>query len=150
MSKLYVPNDNLSPAVIFDIDGTLAHMNDKRGPFDWKRVGVDDVDLIVRHLLWSLAKSGHKIVLMSGRDSICREETIKWCIENNIQFDHLAMRPNRDYRKDSIVKEELFYEHVAPYYNVLAVVDDRPQVVKMWYEIGIPKVICVGNPWKEF
>lgn len=149
MVNVYVPNINLPPAIIFDIDGTLAHMND-RGPFDWKKVETDYVDNIVRDILWGFEQQNYKIVLMSGRDSICRNQTITWCTEHNIQFDSLCMRPERDYRKDSIVKEELFYRYVAPYYNVLAVVDDRPQVVRMWYEIGIPKVICVGNPYVEF
>ncbi len=149
MPDLYVPDTNLPQAIIFDIDGTLAHMTD-RGPFDWKRVGTDSVDEIVREMLFGFQDKGYNIVIMSGRDSICRQETHNWLWKWDICYDLLCMRPERDYRKDSIVKEELFYNYVAPYYNVLAVVDDRPQVVRMWYEIGIPKVICVGNPWLEF
>lgn len=149
MNNIYEPNTTLPQAVIFDIDGTLAHMNN-RGPFDWKKVGTDSVDYIVRTMLYGFESYGYKIVLMSGRDEICRDETLGWCSDNHIQCDSLCMRPYRDYRKDAIVKEELFYTYVAPYYNVKAVVDDRPQVVRMWYDIGIAKVICVGNPWKEF
>ena len=53
-------------------------------------------------------------------------------------------------RKDTTVKEEIFWDSIADKYNVVAVIDDRPSVVRMWYDIGIPNVVCVGNPWEEF
>lgn len=134
---------------MFDIDGTLAVMSD-RNPFDWKKVGNDSVDMFIAQMLMGYEDLNYRIVIMSGRDSVCRDETEKWLYKNRIPYDDLFMRAEKDYRKDSIVKEELFYNHVAPKYNVVAVVDDRPQVVRMWWEIKIPKVICVGNPWNEF
>jgi hypothetical protein len=47
------------------------------------------------------------------------------------------MRPAADSRKDSIVKAELFWEHVAPHWNVRGVIDDRDQVVAMWRALGL-------------
>jgi predicted kinase len=51
ISKKIFKNPILSPdkenVIICDIDGTLAHMNGKRGPFDWKNVFVDEIDEIV-------------------------------------------------------------------------------------------------------
>jgi hypothetical protein len=47
------------------------------------------------------------------------------------------MRPENDMRKDSVVKSELFWEHVAPNYNVQFVLDDRDQVVDFWRSIGL-------------
>lgn len=135
---VYVPNLTLPKAFIFDIDGTLAHMNDKRGPFEWHKIGLDDPDealMIVANALWQF---GEYIVVLSGRDSVCRNETIAWLHTHKIPFNELYMRPEGDNRKDSIVKLELFHEYVTPRYNVQAVFDDRKQVVDLWRKIGLP------------
>lgn len=132
----YNPYTKNSEAILVDIDGTLAKMT-KRGPFDWARVGEDEpVERIVElvNLYWSAGKA---IIVMSGRDSVCREQTIEWLNKHEVPFDALFMRQAGDVRKDNIVKHELFWAHVAPWYNVQAVIDDRNQVVKMWREIGL-------------
>ena len=148
----YEPNPDLRDAIIFDIDGTLAHMED-RSPFDWRKVGEDKPDEIVMLLVEKFYSEGFEIIFMSGRDEICRDITLSW-LDYHLTFEvpssSLFMRPHKDFRKDCLIKEELFKKNVATSFNVRAVVDDRPQVVRMWYDIGIPKVICVGNPWKEF
>lgn len=124
-------------AVIFDIDGTLAHSNGKRGFFEWNKVGLDDVDHKVRNALLNYQQCNYKIIIMSGRDGICREETEGWLRENYITYDGLFMRQVNDMRKDSIIKEELYRQHVEPFYNVEAVFDDRNQVVNKWREMGL-------------
>ena len=60
------------------------------------------------------------------------------------------MRNKNDTRKDRIVKEEIFWNVVAPKYNVIGVFDYRPQVLQMWHELKLPNVICVGNPFISF
>ncbi|QOI67519.1 polynucleotide kinase [Streptomyces phage Beuffert] len=128
--------DKNPEAVMVDIDGTLAKMT-KRGPFDWLRVGEDEpIERVIEivNLYWS---AGKKIVVMSGRDSVCREQTIEWLDKHFVPWDALFMRPEKDMRKDSIVKHELFWAHVAPFYNIQTVLDDRKQVVDMWREIGL-------------
>ena len=145
----YKQNVDLPNCVIVDIDGTVAEMGDRK-PFDWKNVGSDTPRDIVVRLVENLAVD-NKIVFMSGRDSICREETLTW-ISNNINccnYD-LFMRPEGDYRKDTLVKEELYLKNIAGKYNIQAVFDDRPSVVRMWHSLNIPNVFCVGNPFIEF
>lgn len=125
--------------VIFDIDGTLAKRND-RSPFDWAKVKHDSPNIpIVKILsLFSCCCSVYEIFIFSGRDEICRKETIAWLMENGIRFKELYMRAEGDNRKDSIVKKELFEKHIQGKYNVLAVFDDRQQVVDMWRnELGL-------------
>lgn len=134
---------------IFDLDGTLAEMHG-RGPFDWDKVGNDKPVYHVINLLASLSIT-HKIVILSGRDECCREQTEKWLYDNLLEcYDELLMRKSGDTRKDSVVKEELFWDKIAPKYSVAAVVDDRPQVIReCWMKIGVP-VICVGDPYTKF
>lgn len=133
---VYEPDTSLPRAWMMDIDGTLALMKD-RGPFDWHKVGNDDVNGPVVHLMDALIVDNYKIVLMSGRDSVCRPQTLKWLKYNQMDFHALFMRPEGDTRKDSIVKIELFKEHVAPNYWVEGVLDDRNQVVDAWRSIGL-------------
>lgn len=145
--KRYVPDENLPKAVIFDIDGTLAHM-EGRGPFDWARVGEDKVDEFVKRLFVFTTDAAR--VVVSGRDAVCELETTEWLRKNELYWDELLMREAGDSRKDTIIKEEIFWRDIAPKYNVIAVVDDRPCVVRMWHDIGIPKVVAVGNQSVEF
>lgn len=128
----------LPACIICDIDGTLAHMNG-RSPFDWKRVGDDSVDEWIKTILldYNDLFFKEKIILLSGRDSVCRPETEKWLADNNIPYDELYMRPEKDNRSDVIIKEELYNQHIKDKYNVFFVLDDRKQVVDMWRRIGL-------------
>lgn len=133
----YVPNTDLPMAVVFDIDGTLAHMNNKRGPFEWHNVDVDDIDEVVLESLDLYKKAGYRIVVASGRDGVCRKLTEQWLKKNNIQYDDLFMRGEKDSRPDFEIKYEILKDLIAPKYNVRLVFDDRDQVVKMWRSVGI-------------
>ena len=131
----YEHNKNLRTAILCDIDGTLAHMKD-RSPYDWDRVDTDEVDPIIKNLL-DVLKDKYFIILVSGRDEICREETNKWLRGNDITYGMLLMRPEGDIRKDSIVKREIFENYIRDYYNIQFVLDDRNQVVEMWRSLGL-------------
>lgn len=132
---IYEHNKNLRTAIICDIDGTLAHMKN-RSPYDWGRVDTDEVDPTIKNLL-DVLKDKYFIILVSGRDEICREKTEKWLRGNDIPYGTLLMRPEGDIRKDSIVKRELFERCIRPYYDIEFVLDDRNQVVDMWRSLGL-------------
>ena len=143
--------------LVFDIDGTIAHMNN-RSPYDWKVVGNDIPDPIMAFLIsnWLLQRT-NKVVFLSGRDSVCRKETMDWISKhfNNVKFDGeysnaiLLMRPEGSTEKDFVLKKDLFLRHVNPVYNVLAVFDDRPSVVRMWHDLGL-KVWATGDQLVQF
>jgi hypothetical protein len=87
------------------------------------------------------SKPWFKIVFMSGRPERLRKATLTW-LANNVNHyladtDKLFMRPDNDTREDYIVKKELYLTHVEPHYNVVAVFDDRKQVVDMWRSLGL-------------
>lgn len=132
---VYERNEKLLKAIICDIDGTLAHMKN-RSPYDWKRVGEDDVDPIIKNLLKDL-KEKYVIILVSGRDKCCMSETEQWLKDKDIQYDHLLMRWNSDNRPDTIVKRELFDVYIKDNYDIEFVLDDRNQVVEMWRGLGL-------------
>lgn len=130
-------DDKLPYAVITDIDGTVAHMNGKRGPFDWKKVGVDDIDQPMVDTLKMLKATGTTIIACSGRDGSCRQETSDWLTAAEVPFDHLFMRPANDYRKDSIIKKEIYENDIKGKFNIIMVYDDRDQVVEVWRNLGL-------------
>lgn len=147
--KVYVPDESLPEAVCFDVDGTLALMHGNRGPFEWDKVDTDLPNQIVVETAKLYFQAGKKIVILSGRDGSCRGLTEKWLAEMGINYHVLLMREAGDCRKDTIIKEEIFWRDVAPNYNVKAVYDDRPVVVRAWIEMKVP-VMAVGNPYLEF
>lgn len=130
-----IQDSTLPKAIIVDIDGTLAHMKD-RSPFDWQRVGEDECDDIIKGIVNAYDNLGTTII-MSGRDGSCRDITIKWLEDNNIKYDLLLMRAEGDFRKDSIVKKELFDNNIKDKYFIEYVLDDRNQVVDMWRDMGL-------------
>jgi predicted kinase len=149
MFKKYVPDNRLPSAVCFDIDGTLAIMNGKRGPFEWDKVTMDDHRTEIVEMAHAFRERGYKIIVLSGRDGVCREQTLSWLDSKDVLHDELFMRAEGDSRKDWIVKGEIFFRDVATKYNVMMVVDDRPQVVRLWSLIGLP-CANVGEPMVEF
>lgn len=146
--RTYVPNTSLPKAILVDVDGTLAKMGD-RGAFEWSKVGVDTIRPIILQMVKAFEKT-HNVIVLSGRDSVCRSETIDWLLDTGLKFDLLYMREQNDMRKDTIIKEEIFWEHIVDRYNVEAVFDDRPVVVRMWHELKIPNVIAVADQNVEF
>lgn len=136
----YAPKAGAPKAIMVDIDGTVALMNG-RGPFEWAKVGEDKPNDPVVSVVQKYWGSGHQVVFLSGRDGSCRDETSAWLSEHVLDLRHpdvhLYMRPAGDNRKDSIVKLELFDQHVRDAFDVRFVLDDRDQVVKAWRKIGL-------------
>lgn len=144
-------------AVIFDVDGTLSNGPKDRSPFEWDKVGQDEHNELLFISMIAYFESGYNIIIMSGRDEVCRKETQYWISEGVVKFGghcgfnyEIFMRPKDDQRKDSIIKTELFFAHIDGVYNVVGVFDDRPQVVtEVWLELGF-KTYSVGNPHIHF
>lgn len=147
--KLRAANENRPRAVLVDVDGTLANHHGIRSPFDWHKVGEDTLHDEVCDIVKALRAAGEKIVIVSGRDAVCRTETAEWLRDNGIEYDDLFMRDEGDMRSDDIVKAEILEHEILPKYGVKMVIDDRPRVCHMWRSLGI-KVIQVGNPYIFF
>jgi predicted kinase len=140
-------NPDLPNCYIVDIDGTLA-INNTRHPFAWDRVNEDALNPAVATLVEKLGRDTH-IIVFSGRSSVCRDLTISWLNQHNINYQDLFMRPADDQRPDDLLKSELYYFHVHGKYNTIGVIDDRPKVCRMWRNLGL-SVFQVGNPDYEF
>jgi predicted kinase len=139
----------LSEAVLCDLDGTLALIHG-RSPYDASNCDVKDLpNWPVIQTILAHYKAGRQIIFCSGREDKYRPETIrfieKYCLvgsvlsigpANPIQYQ-LFMRKTDDFRKDSIIKEEIYQNEIEGKYNVLCVLDDRNQVVEFWRAKGL-------------
>lgn len=152
-----VYDPNLSEAVICDLDGTLALIHN-RSPYDASDCDIKDLpNTPVIQTILAHFKQGRKIIFCSGREDKFKPETIrfieKYCREqfyymgldnlDSMEYKdvpikyEIFMRKTDDFRKDAIVKEEIYQEHIEGKYNVLCVLDDRDQVVEFWRSKGL-------------
>ena len=145
--KKYIPDESKPEAVIFDLDGTLAHANE-RGWFEYKEVIFDSVDQIVARSLILYQERGFKIIILTARENKTFDGPILNCInvleltelwlkENKIPYDYIFMREEFDSRKDSPVKLDLFDKHIRDNFNVQLVFEDRDKPVELFRSLGI-------------
>jgi predicted kinase len=140
-------DDTLPPAILCDLDGTLAILHD-RGPFDAKRCETDLLNIPIAEIVKTYHQKGVKIILMSGREDVSRSQTMNWLSYNKIPYNALYMRKAGDMRKDAIIKKELYEAHVKGQFFVQFVLDDRNQVVDLWrLELGLP---CLQVNYGDF
>lgn len=138
-----------SNIALVDIDGTVADHNNERHPFDYSKVINDKPREHVIKVLNALCTAGdiYFIQFLSGRESSCYEDTIKW-LSNVAGFDmnrhRLLMRKTNDHRKDVIIKSEIYENCLKGNFNINYVFDDRNQVVDYWWDQNLP-VFHVGD-----
>lgn len=122
---------SLTKAIICDLDGTLA-LIDHRNPFDASFCDEDGLNTPVANILKAFAKEDYQILLVSGREDRFREPTIRFLEKYDIPYHQLWMRQSKDFRKDSIIKHEIFEVEIKDKYFIEFVLDDRDQVVELW------------------
>lgn len=131
-------DESLPPAIIVDLDGTLALLNG-RHPFDASTCDEDLVNEPIRQIVETYHTLGTKVILLSGRQDAHEEPTRRWLAKHEIPFDALYMRKAKDQRKDAIIKKELYEANIKEQYFIRFVLDDRNQVVDLWrQELGLP------------
>jgi len=144
-NEVYKFTSKLPLAIVVDIDGTLAKMKN-RSPFDWDKVDEDlpnepIIDIVQKY------KDFCRIIVVSGRDAICKGMTEEWLKDNNIPYDELHMRPEGNNENDGIIKRRIFDEKIRKFHNILFALDDRDQAVKMWRQAG---VTCLQVEYGDF
>tara|TARA_Y100000389_G_C17122363_1_gene346059 strand:- start:106 stop:552 length:447 start_codon:yes stop_codon:yes gene_type:complete len=134
--------------VIFDLDGTLALIDDRRkistkpnGKLDWdkffdpKNINLDKPNIPVIKMAQLLASTDHQIVIFSGRSDVTIQTTKLWLNKHKVPFDIIKMRPVKDFTPDDVLKQN--WLNVIGKDNVLCTFDDRNKVVDMWRQNGI-------------
>lgn len=134
--------------LICDIDGVLADCTHRlkfiQGEAkDWDAFFAacsDDAPLKPAIRFLNYFDSAVEIIYMTGRPERSRKATIAWFEKHNVPWvgcKHLLlMRQDGDHREDTVVKKEMFRESVDQT-RVVAVIEDRDQVVEMWRGEGL-------------
>lgn len=134
---LYRPDPDKPAAIMVDLDGTVAIIGD-RSPYDAHRAHVDHPNTPVIAAVRAMHSAGYQIIYCSGRTDDGRAVTEEWLAKHvGVPYAGLHMRATGDTRKDSVVKTEMFNRHIREDYQVVAVFDDRNQVVRAWRELGL-------------
>jgi hypothetical protein len=136
--------------VIFDLDGTLALIDERRalatkpdGKINWvvffapENIQLDKPNWPVIESFKALQDAGFIVGVFSGRDDISRVETKEWLIDHGIQPDFLRMRKNGSFTPDDKLKKLWLDDLIKDGHDVMCVFDDRDKVVKMWRDNGI-------------
>ena len=135
--------------IIFDLDGTLADIEDRRqlctkenGKMDWNKffdpdnIKLDKPNWPVINTLLAFVQAGYKIAIFSGRSASTLDATKKWLHEYGIEYNAFKMRPERNFRPDEQLKLE-WLNDMDWKDNVECVFDDRQKVVDMWRSNGL-------------
>ena len=148
---------------IFDLDGTLADIEDRRrlctkddGKMDWnkffdpKNIKLDEPKQDVIMMFQALKALGHKIAIFSGRSKGTKLTTKSWLNKHKVPWSILKMRPEKHpYRfmpDDKLKKEWLDKLFPYPHNDIVCVFDDRDKVVDMWRENGLTCMqVAPGN-----
>jgi predicted kinase len=144
---VYDEDKNLPHCQIYDIDGSMA-LSDHRKIFNStdEEILNDKVIEQVQELNNSfaflnnspfIADNKKHLFILSGRSEKDRKVTEDWLLKNYIVYEKLIMRKESDIRADTIVKKEMFDEHIKNKYYCDFVVDDRPCVLEMWQSLGL-------------
>ena len=147
----------LPMVVVCDLDGTLTLGPKNRSPYEWHKVGQDDINLGMSHVLDGIKLMSYaKLFIFSGRDEVCRPETEEWLERHDIEYDELHMRRSDHVREngnqvaDTEVKAEMIEKYIKDQYNVLIWFDDRVAVANMLRDVYGINVAQLGDPNHKF
>lgn len=137
--------------IIVDLDGTLCNADHRKHLVEnknwnsfYENLVKDEPNNWCLNILDRFKLN--EIIFVSGRPEQYRKITRDWLVNIGYTSPLLFMRKDGDFRKDSIVKEEIYREHIEPDYEVMFCIDDRKQVVDMWRSIGLTCLQCAeGN-----
>lgn len=141
-------------AIIVDLDGTLCSVEWRRhfvteGKKDWKAffdgIPCDAPNPQVVEIIRDAKERGYDVIITSARPERWGTHSAIWLAEHGIDYDAFFIRKDGDFRDDGVVKREIYEEHIAPFWEVLFAVDDRPVVLETWRSLGLT-VLEITDP----
>ena len=140
-------------AVIADVDGTLAdvrgirhHVLTRPKNFDAFHAASAHVPANAQALdfVADAHAAGHVVIVVTARRQRWADVTATWLAAHMpVPFDGAFHRADDDLRPDVQVKRDI-HRYLARHYDIRAAVDDNPNVVALWTELGIPTMVIPG------
>jgi hypothetical protein len=132
VSTSYAGNNVMTPAVVFDIDNTLA-LKGKRQTYDFSKCECDIPIVSTKLMLKALSKLNLTILFVTGRSDNYRTQTSSWLNTHlgvTVNEFNLFMKPVSESKmRDSIAKEKIYVNHLQDKYNVVAWFEDSQKVI---------------------
>lgn len=145
--------------IIVDIDNTFLQYNHSEVPFP-DTISRADWDMFHKKMLYytpeifTTNKDVVELIANNAKKNIiifitAREDTLDGLIRKNtlrsiseafnlyVEDVILFMRPEGNFDKDFLVKQEILTKHIKPYYNVKMAFDDNEENIKMFQENDI-------------
>jgi len=148
-------------AIICDLDGTLFNIDHRLkyidgslGKKDWNRfyseMEHDTPNEWCQYLLACMLEDSSELIplYVTGRPDKYMHLTNR-SITGLFGYHvaHIFMRKEDDFRKDSVIKKEIYYTEIKDKYDVIFCLEDRKQVVDMWRKEGL---VCLQCAHGEF
>lgn len=130
--------------IIFDLDGTIADIRHRlhlvsSEPKQWDEFNklciYDQPNSNVISVLNDLKDVGNEIIILTGRSSVVKPQTLEWLNKYDVHYDEIYMRGRDDYTSDVELKRKWLIRYGKS--RIVCVFDDRQGVVNMWREEGI-------------
>jgi hypothetical protein len=139
--------------IIVDLDGTISDP-------DWRLYGRDlqsidwneenqkahmdpPYDWCVQ-MVKMYRDAGYHLIFLTARTGTeeARDVSKKW-LDNHVGGQYtLFMRDVDDHRNDDVVKHDIYYREIFPHFKPLFALDDKPEVINMWRNLGITALHC--------
>ncbi len=133
-------------AVIYDLDGTLCDTSDiqhliEGDDRDFAAFHAASAHCPPREAVLAAARADHEadraVVVVSSREFIWRDLTLTWLARHEIVHDGLYLRIVGDYRKDTVIKDEIWQHLAEDGFRVVGAWDDRQDVLDVWSGHGV-------------
>jgi hypothetical protein len=142
--------------VVVDLDGTLANCDHRLHLIEGAKKNWDLFfdgcinDTVIEPMLnlIRLLSKDNKIVFITARPEKNRTLTAQWLVDNNITYDLLMMRPNKDFNKSPVSKQKMLSSLIDSGYNPIYAFDDRADCVQMFIQNGIYAFLVGENEGK--
>lgn len=141
------------PAVIIDMDGTLADVSSirhhvRKPARDFDTFHRESVNVPVNREVASIASAAYRIgvavLIVTARKARYRHHTAWFLALHGIPSDALIMRGDDDGRPDVEVKAEMLDTFILPVWRPVLAVDDNPSVIALWEARGIRTHVVPG------
>jgi hypothetical protein len=137
--------NNYKRLAIFDLDGTLINVDSVRHHVEGKNKNFpsfhnESLNCPPFENVKNLNNKMHAladvyIAIVTGREEKYRNVSEQWLILNKISYNVLLMRKDNDYRKNVIIKREI-YESIESKLSPFVAIDDTSELRNMWKDIG--------------
>lgn len=141
-------------AVLYDFHGTLADVSGIRQLLvDRDYDGFYAASLTCPPIESTVlaARQSHEAgftnLLFTGMPNTYADGLNEWLARHHVPVDFIEMRRRGDWRKDFIVKRDMYLRVIDLGYYVLRAWEDSPRVVELWQSQGIPVTVVPG--WDE-